>query len=89
MNTLFLLMAQYSGQVIIPLKVIFVDYFGLTEDNFKRKVALGDIDIPIVQVESSRKSARGVHVKDLAAYLDRQHKSAREDHERLHGRKAS
>lgn len=88
MNTLFLLMAQYGGQVIIPLKVVCNDYFShLTEQNFRRKVALGDIDLAVVPVEDSKQSARGVHVRDLAAYLDKQHRSAKEDHERLHGRK--
>lgn len=88
MNTLFLLMAQYSGQVIIPLESVREDYLShLTLDNIKRKVALGEIDLPIVQLEASQKSARGVHVKDLAQYLDKQHQAAKEDHEKLWGRK--
>lgn len=88
MNTLFLLMAQYNGQAIIPIDVVCSDYFShLTPDKIKRKVGLGEIDLPIVQMESSQKSARGVHVRDLAAYLDKQHQAAKDDHERLWGRK--
>lgn len=88
MNTLFLLMAQYGGQAIIPIDTVCNDYFShLTAEKIKRKIALGEIDLPIVQLESSQKSARGVHIKDLAIYLDKQHKIAKEDHDRLWNRK--
>lgn len=90
MNTLFLLMAQYGGQAIIPLDRLCLDYFShLTPEKMKRKVALGDIDLPLVQLESSQKSARGVHVRDLAQYLDAQHQVALSDHNKLHGRKSA
>lgn len=88
MNTLFLLMAQYNGQAIIPVDTVCTDYFShLSPKNLRQKIALGEIDIPLVQLENSRQSARGVHVRDLAAYLDKQHQSAKDDHERLWGRK--
>lgn len=88
MNTKFLLMAQYSGQAIIPIEKVCSDYFShLTPEILKRKVAAGDIDLPLVQIEPSQKAARGVHVRDLAAYLDKQHSIALEDHNKLHGRK--
>lgn len=87
MNTQFLLMAQYSGQAIIPLERVCSDYFShLTPEIFKRRVAAGDIDLPLVQIDASRKSARGVHVGDLAAYIDRQRQVAVSDHNKLHGR---
>ena len=87
MNTLFLLMAQYNGQVIIPLGSVCADYFShLTEQNLRRKVALGDIDLPVVQIENSKQSARGVHIQDLANYIDKQCELARADHERLWNR---
>lgn len=86
MKTLFLLMAQYDHQVIIPLERICSDYFThLTPEKLKRKVLCGAIDLPIVTLEQSQKSARGVHVNDLADYLDARHRSARAEHDRLMG----
>jgi len=68
----FLLMAQYNAEpsslwqwwsrTTLP---------DLTTDNFLRKVAVGDIKIPLVRIEpGSEKGARGVHLTDLAQYLD-------------------
>lgn len=87
MNTAFLLMAQYSGQAIIPLERVCADYFShLTPEKMKIKVAAGQIDLTLVPMESSQKSARGVHLSDLADYLDAQHTKAKAEHEKLMGR---
>lgn len=87
MNTAFLLMAQYSGMAIIPLDRVCSDYFShLTPEKLKMKVAAGDIDLPLVPIEKSQKAARGVHLNDLAAYLDAQHQKAKSEHEKLMGR---
>jgi hypothetical protein len=87
MNTAFLLMAQYNGQAIIPLERVCSDYFThLTPEKMKIKVAAGQIDLTLVPLESSQKSARGVHLSDLAAYLDAQHSKAKAEHEKLMGR---
>jgi hypothetical protein len=87
MNTQFLLMAQYSGLAIIPLERVCADYFShLTPEKMKVKVAAGEIDLPLVKMENSQKSARGVHLNDLASYLDAQHSRARGEHEKLMGR---
>ncbi|MHB0764705.1 pyocin activator PrtN family protein [Stutzerimonas sp. NM35] len=87
MNTAFLLMAQYSGAAIIPLERVCADYFShLTPEKMKLKVASGQIDLPLVQMERSQKSARGVHLSDLASYLDSQHSRARAEHDKLMGR---
>ncbi|CAI8806651.1 Pyocin activator protein PrtN [Pseudomonas sp. IT-194MI4] len=87
MNTAFLLMAQYSGQAIIPLERVCADYFShLTPEKMKIKVAAGQIDLTLVPMESSQKSARGVHLTDLANYLDAQHTKAKAEHEKLMGR---
>lgn len=84
MNTQFLLMAQYNGQAIIPLERICADYFShLTPEKMKMKVAAGQIDLPLVPMERSQKSARGVHLNDLASYLDAQHIRARTEHDKL------
>lgn len=72
MNTVFLLMAQYNSQVVIPVATVVKDYFPhLTVENFVRKVSMGDINIPLLRIEPrSQKAAKGVHVTDLALYLD-------------------
>ncbi|MCY0111574.1 pyocin activator PrtN family protein [Pseudomonas monsensis] len=53
------------------------DYFThLTTDMFQRKVLAGQIKIPITRLESSQKSTKGIHLSDLATYLDLQRDSA-------------
>jgi hypothetical protein len=77
MNTVFLLMAQYDGQAIIPLDRVCKDYFThLTPEMFQRKALAGQIKIPITRLEPSQKSAKGIHLQDLAVYLDTQRAAA-------------
>lgn len=86
MNTLFLLMAQYDGQAIIPVDVVCKDYFShLSVPKFLRKVNSGDIDLPLVRAERSQKSAKGVHLSDLAAYIDERCKVARHERDAFRG----
>lgn len=87
MNTAFLLMAQYNGQAIIPIESVCADYFShLTPDKLKLKVAAGEIDLPLVRMEKSQKSARGVHLNDLADYIDCRTAEARLEQAKLMGR---
>lgn len=80
MNTAFLLMAQYDGRAIIPADLVCRDYFPhLTPDTFARKVALGEIALPMTRMDDSKKSARGVHLQDLAAYIDKRAEMARKE----------
>lgn len=89
MNTLFLLMAQYDGQAVIPLDRICTDYMHLTVEKFKRKRLDGEIDIPIVRLGAdSQKAALGVHLQDLADYIDRQRNKAMKEQNQLMGRAA-
>jgi hypothetical protein len=70
-------MAQYNGRAIVPLDQICKDYFThLTPEMFQRKVMAGQIHIPITRLEASQKSAKGVHISDLASYLDTQRAAA-------------
>ncbi|WP_207245658.1 MULTISPECIES: pyocin activator PrtN family protein, partial [unclassified Pseudomonas] len=72
MNTLFLLMAQYDGQAVIPLDRVCTDYMRLTVEKFKRKRLDGEIDIPVVRLGAdTQKAALGIYLKDLADYIDR------------------
>ncbi|WP_082805378.1 pyocin activator PrtN family protein [Pseudomonas sp. BMS12] len=77
MKTAFILLAQYSGAAIIPLSQVCSDYFThLTPEKLQRKVHAGEIDLPIVRIEQSQKSAKGVHLQDLADYIDRRRSEA-------------
>lgn len=88
MNTAFILMAQYDGQAIISLELVCRDYFThLTPDMFQRKVMSGQIKLPITRLERSQKSAKGIHLTDLAAYLDLQRFAAVKEHNQLNGLK--
>jgi hypothetical protein len=76
-NTAFLLMAQYNGAAIVPLELVCRDYFRhLTVEKLLRKALAGQIKLPIVRIEDSQKAARGVHLSDLAEYIDRQRAKA-------------
>ena len=71
LNTSFLLMAQYNGMAVIPVDLVCRDYFThLDPVKFVRKVSAGDIEIPLIRMEGSAKCAKGVHLSDLADYLD-------------------
>lgn len=71
MKTLFLLMAQYDGRAIVPADTVCKDYFPhLTLVKFLRKVNSGEIPLPVTRAERSQKSAKGIHLQDLASYLD-------------------
>jgi hypothetical protein len=84
MKTEFLLIAQYDGLAVIPVAWVCRDYFRhLTVEKFLRKVLDGEIELPIVRMEGSQKTAKGVHVADLAAYLDKQTDAARKECEQL------
>lgn len=81
-------MAQYDGQAIISLELVCRDYFThLTPEMFQRKVMSGQIKLPITRMETSQKSARGVHLNDLATYLDLQRAAAVKEHCQLNGLK--
>lgn len=86
MNTAFLLMAQYNGRAIIPIDLVCKDFFDITPTKLKAKVARGEINLPLVWMEPSQKGARGVHLNDLAAYIDDQHAKAKAEQDKLMGR---
>lgn len=86
MNTAFLLMARYEGLPIIPVDVVCRDFFQhLSPEKFVRKVDAGELAIPLVRMEASQKAAKGVHIADLAAYLDRQRERALKEYRQLGG----
>lgn len=87
MNTAFLLMAQYNAQAVIPIDLVVRDYFPhLAVDKFARKVATGDINLPMIRIDSdSQKGARGIHINDLAHYIDTRRAAAVKEAKQLAG----
>ena len=80
MNTAFILMAQYDGRAVIPIDLVCRDYFThLTPDKLARKISRGEVRLPMVRMENSQKAAKGVHLTDLAAYLDERAEAARKE----------
>lgn len=84
MKTVFLLMAQYDAKAVIPVDVVVRDYFPhLSSDKFIRKVSAGNINIPLIRMEGSQKCAKGVHLQDLADYLDARRAAAKKEADQL------
>ncbi|ALX12442.1 Pyocin activator protein PrtN [Burkholderia cepacia JBK9] len=87
MKTAFLLMAQYDAQAVIPIEAVCRDYFlHLTPEMLQRKINAGAIALPLVRMEGSKKSAKGIHIMDLAAYIDRRRAEALKEFEQINGR---
>lgn len=87
MKTLFLLMAQYEGRAVVPLDRVCADYMNLTVEKFKLKRLQGEIDIPIVRLGAqTQKAGLGIHLNDLAEYIDRQRQKALDEQSKLFGR---
>ena len=88
MKTLFLLMARYDAQPVIPLEWVQRDYFThLDVKKLAAKCTTGEIRLPLVRTDpSSQKSPKGVGIEDLARYLDDRQQAARKELEQLTGR---
>lgn len=85
MKTTHILLAQYDSAVI-PIEAVCRDYFRhLTPANFARKSLSGDIPIPVIQIEDSQKGSRGVHVTDLAKWIDDRRAVAQAEVDRVAG----
>lgn len=86
MKTVFLLMAQYDGRAVIPAETVCRDYFPhLTAQKFLRKIAAGEIALPLVRAEASQKAAKGVHIADLSAWIDARREAAKRELQGLTG----
>jgi hypothetical protein len=78
LKTVFLLMAQYDGRAIIPVEWVCRDFFShLTVVHFIKKASTGQIKLPVIYIEPSQKAAKGIHVQDLADYIDARRKVAK------------
>jgi hypothetical protein len=77
MKTIFLLMAQYEGLAVIPVEIVAKDYFPhINATGLVGKITRGEIALPLTRIEPGQKSARGVHVTDLAQYIDARRSAA-------------
>ncbi|MFM0000188.1 pyocin activator PrtN family protein [Paraburkholderia dipogonis] len=86
MNTIFLLMVQFGGRAVIPLEEVRREYFPhLEPDNLTRKLTSEEIALPVVRADRSKKTARGVHLQDLAEYIDAQRAAAVKERNQLCG----
>ena len=84
MKTVFLLLAQYDARAVVPIDIVCRDYFSpLTVTTLVRKISAGEIKLPLVRMEASQKGAKGVHVGDLARYIDTRREAAVKECEAL------
>jgi hypothetical protein len=78
MKTIWLLMARHEGRPFILVDDVCREYFPhLDTQKLIRKIGAGDIRLPLTRMEASQKSAKGVNIHDLAAYLDARFDAAR------------
>lgn len=69
-----------------PLEMVCHDYFShLTPSHFARQATDGEIDVPVVRIETSQKAAKSIHINDLAAWIDARHAAAVKECDQLHG----
>jgi hypothetical protein len=66
---------------VIPVDVVCADYFSyLTPRHFIEKATRGDIRLPLVRMEAgTQKAAKGVHINDLADWIDARVEAARKE----------
>jgi hypothetical protein len=74
-------MAQYQGAAIIPLESVCRDYFEGTVH------AEGEIGLPVVRIEPSQKAAKGIHINDLARWIDARHAAGVKECDRIAARR--
>ncbi|PRH18807.1 hypothetical protein C6T53_23495 [Burkholderia multivorans] len=58
-DTLFFLMAQFGPRAVIPLDEVRKEYFNhLDPQVFIRKIVHGEIPLPVLRIEASKKQQR-------------------------------
>lgn len=72
MKTIWLLMAKYEGQPMIPLDTVIADYLpDISRKTARQKIESGEIPIPVVILGRGQKAARMFHIEGLAAFIDK------------------
>jgi hypothetical protein len=65
---------------------VLEDFFdGMSQEHLLRRISEGKLDLPVVRIDASQKSAKGVALVDLATYLDRRIEAARKECRQLCG----
>lgn len=86
MNTAFLLVARYDGRPIIPIETVREDFFPhLTLKSLVDNISAGKLALPMVRIGLGTKTAKGVHLTDLARYIDERAEAARKECHQLTG----
>jgi hypothetical protein len=87
MRTLLMMLAQYEGRTVVAVEDVCRDYFShLSPPALLRKIGNGEIQLPLIRMEAgSQKTAKGVHVADLAAYVDERRAAAVRECQQLGG----
>lgn len=83
--TFFILMSQYNAAVIPLSRVVQDNFSHLNEEKFLRKALRGEFRLAIVRIEGSQKAVRGVHIRDLAEYIDSPREAALMERHQLSG----
>jgi hypothetical protein len=83
--TLFLLMRSITGKPRRHWIRCAVTSSDTSVEKLLCKALRGDIALPIVRVETSQKAQRGVHLVDLAAYIDKRRAAAVKECHQLTG----
>lgn len=79
-TTLLFLMGQYGSRPTVTVEEVNRDYFPhLNLVNFIRRCDEGEINLRLMRADKSQKSARSVHILDLANYIDAQRAASRYD----------
>ena len=77
MNTRFYLMGEFGARAVIPADLVRERYFShLSLRKFQDKLESGEIALPLVRIEASQKAARGIHIDDLANWIDARREAA-------------
>lgn len=65
------------------MNTVFLLLAHMSPEVFARRVAAGEVPIPVVRMGDGQKAARGFHLNDLAAYIDQQRAAAVKEFEQI------
>ncbi|KGY07704.1 pyocin activator PrtN family protein [Vibrio sinaloensis] len=78
MNTNFALLARFESPTV-ELKQISQEFFGVTPKTAEQRAKACDFPVPTFKLRDSERSPSLVKIEDLAAYIDKRHKEAKQD----------
>ena len=78
MNTQFALLARY-GTNLLELKKISQEFFGISPKTAEQMAKACTLPVPSFKLRHSERSPTFIKVDDLANYIDKCHRQAKED----------